>query len=64
MLGRSFGLKVVAEGVETKEQAMFLRSIGCDMAQGYLYSRPIDEKAIRELLELNRQAMQSPSLRS
>jgi PAS domain S-box-containing protein len=63
MLGRSFGLKVVAEGVETKEQAAFLRSIGCDMAQGYLYSRPIDEKAIRELLERNRQ-VQSASLRS
>jgi diguanylate cyclase (GGDEF)-like protein len=64
MLGRSFGLKVVAEGVETKEQADFLRSTGCDMAQGYLYSRPIDEKAIRELLERNQQATQSPSLRS
>jgi PAS domain S-box-containing protein len=50
MLGRSFGLKTVAEGVETEEQAAYLRSIGCDMAQGYLFSRPVDEQAIRELL--------------
>ena len=51
MLGHTFGLKVVAEGVETEEQAAYLRSIGCDMAQGYLFSRPVDEEAIREMLE-------------
>ena len=40
-LGESFGLQVVAEGVETLEQADFLRELGCHKGQGYLYSRPL-----------------------
>ncbi|GAO36932.1 diguanylate cyclase [Sulfuricella sp. T08] len=41
-LGRSLGLKVVAEGVETAEQRQFLSDQGCDMLQGYWYSKPLD----------------------
>lgn len=41
-LGRGLGLSIVAEGVETTEQADFLKGIWCDKAQGYLYSRPLD----------------------
>jgi diguanylate cyclase (GGDEF)-like protein/PAS domain S-box-containing protein len=44
-LGHSLGLKVLAEGVETEEQATILKSLGCDLAQGYLYSRPIPSRA-------------------
>jgi len=41
---------VIAEGVETLKQADFLRSIGCNYIQGYLYSRPLPENQYVELL--------------
>ncbi len=40
-LGHSLGLTVVAEGVETMEQAQILRQKGCDVLQGYYFSKPI-----------------------
>ncbi len=40
-LGRSLGLKVIAEGVETKEHEAFLVDEGCDEVQGFRYSKPI-----------------------
>jgi EAL domain-containing protein (putative c-di-GMP-specific phosphodiesterase class I) len=40
-LGRSLGLTVVAEGVETSEQYALLRSHGCCVFQGYLFGRPV-----------------------
>ncbi|NKF52486.1 EAL domain-containing protein [Shewanella sp. WXL01] len=39
-MGHAMNLKVIAEGVETKQQAEFLIANGCDYAQGYLYSKP------------------------
>jgi len=44
-MARALGINVVSEGVETAEQANFLRSINCDLAQGYLFSPPIDERS-------------------
>jgi len=41
LMGHKLGLKVVAEGVETKAQLEFLKQHNCDMIQGYLYSPPI-----------------------
>jgi diguanylate cyclase (GGDEF)-like protein len=39
-LGQTLGLDVIAEGVETEGQLAYMRQQGCDIAQGYLYSRP------------------------
>ncbi len=40
-MSQDIGLDIVAEGVETTEQASFLSECGCDTAQGFLYSRPV-----------------------
>ena len=49
-LARSIGVVAVAEGVETKEQLVALRALGCESAQGYLFSRPLPPKEISQLL--------------
>ncbi|MEF8982669.1 putative bifunctional diguanylate cyclase/phosphodiesterase [Thiohalorhabdus sp.] len=49
-MGRSLGLQVVAEGVETEEQAEFLRAEGCRLGQGFLYSSPVPAEEFRRLL--------------
>lgn len=49
-LATNLNLKVVAEGVETKEQASFLNSLACDNVQGYLYSKPLPYEQIEPLL--------------
>jgi EAL domain-containing protein (putative c-di-GMP-specific phosphodiesterase class I) len=49
-MGRSLGLSVVAEGVETKEQQAFLRRNGCDEMQGYYFSKPIPPEDFAALL--------------
>ena len=53
MLAHGLRLKVVAEGVETEAQADMLKEIGCEMAQGYLYSRPAPAETIERLLNNN-----------
>ncbi len=50
MLAHGLRLKVVAEGVETQAQADSLRDIGCELAQGYLYSKPVPAETIEQLL--------------
>jgi len=41
VLGKALGIDVVAEGVETPEQAELLRRLGCERAQGYFFARPV-----------------------
>jgi EAL domain-containing protein (putative c-di-GMP-specific phosphodiesterase class I)/FixJ family two-component response regulator len=47
-LGRSLGIKVVAEGVENSETLEYLKQIGCDLAQGYFVGRPMVGEAIAQ----------------
>ena len=49
-LARALKLKVVAEGVETAEQLAALRRYGCDMVQGYLFSKPVATEDIARML--------------
>jgi EAL domain-containing protein (putative c-di-GMP-specific phosphodiesterase class I) len=49
-IGHELDMKVVAEGVETSEQLKFLRSNGCDIAQGYLFSRPLPAEELLDWL--------------
>jgi diguanylate cyclase (GGDEF)-like protein/PAS domain S-box-containing protein len=49
-LGHNFGLRVVAEGAEDQESADLLTSWGCDVAQGYLFSKPLSPSDFRDWL--------------
>jgi diguanylate cyclase (GGDEF)-like protein/PAS domain S-box-containing protein len=50
-MARSLGFSVIAEGVETRAQAAFLSAMGCEEAQGYLYSKPVTTAEFSKLLE-------------
>lgn len=50
-VAHNLGLKVVAEGVETKEQLMFLKNNGCDIAQGYYFSKPVPTHEIGNVID-------------
>ena len=47
---KTLGVHVVAEGVETREQTDFLRATGCDLAQGYFFSRPVSIATFEQML--------------
>ena len=49
-LAKKLSLKVVAEGVETLEQLDALKELGCDIVQGYYYSKPIPAKDFEKFL--------------
>ncbi len=53
-LAHNLGLQVIAEGVETTEQLELLRNAGCEMVQGYLFSKPADAETIGKLLATHR----------
>jgi diguanylate cyclase (GGDEF)-like protein/PAS domain S-box-containing protein len=60
-LAHNIGLKVVAEGTEREDQIAELKRLGCEMAQGFLYSPPVDPKAAFGLLMRNSQRSSAAS---
>ena len=49
-LGHQLRMKVVGEGTETEDHVNRLKNMGCEMAQGYFFSKPVDDQAISQLL--------------
>jgi diguanylate cyclase (GGDEF)-like protein len=52
-LAKSLELQVTAEGIENAEQLTLLRELGCDIGQGYLFSRPVPPEEAEKMLEKN-----------
>jgi diguanylate cyclase (GGDEF)-like protein/PAS domain S-box-containing protein len=50
MLGKSLGTEVIAEGIETDEQLDYLKAFDCGSGQGFLFSKPVDGKAIKAMI--------------
>lgn len=55
-LSHNLGLKVVAEGIEEPEQYRVLKEFGCEMAQGYLFAKPVDAASAEQLLSAENKA--------
>jgi len=49
-LAGTLGLLTIAEGIETTQQQQHVAALGCDLAQGYLYSRPVDADVVMDLV--------------
>lgn len=49
-LGRSLGMSIVAEGIETKDQLDIVRGLKCDYGQGFLFSKPVDAQKAQQLI--------------
>ena len=52
-IGEAMGMRVLAEGVETAEQAALLTELGCDSFQGYHFGRPVSADEFQQLLQVN-----------
>jgi EAL domain-containing protein (putative c-di-GMP-specific phosphodiesterase class I) len=55
-IGRSLGMTVVAEGVETDRQFQLLKRLGCDVSQGYFSGRPMPANALQDWLVAHKKA--------
>ena len=51
VMAKKLGIKVVAEGIETKEQLVILKTMGCDYGQGYYLSKPLSKENIENYLQ-------------
>ena len=54
-MAKSLKLPIIAEGVETKEQADFLGELGCEIIQGYYYSKPLSVEDFENLINNKRE---------
>jgi diguanylate cyclase (GGDEF)-like protein/PAS domain S-box-containing protein len=59
-MGKSLHMRVVAEGVETADQARLLKDLDCDELQGFLIARPMPAAKIEEFLEANHKVSMAP----
>jgi len=55
-LGRSLGMEVVAEGVETEAEFAMMRMFGCSAVQGYYFSKPVDKAACDAMIRAQRES--------
>jgi EAL domain-containing protein (putative c-di-GMP-specific phosphodiesterase class I) len=62
-LARKLKIEVIAEGVEKPSQVETLRTMGCPLAQGYLFSSPLDASAALQLLQKLQTFAADPSAR-
>lgn len=53
VMAKNLNRRVIAEGIETEEQAIFLNELGCEMGQGYYYSKPLPSAEISVMLSNN-----------
>jgi EAL domain-containing protein (putative c-di-GMP-specific phosphodiesterase class I) len=61
-LGRRFGLKTVAEGIETWHESHKLQAVGCDMGQGYLFAKPMPLGQLIGMMRARRSAVSAAPL--
>jgi diguanylate cyclase (GGDEF)-like protein/PAS domain S-box-containing protein len=61
-IAKGFNLKVIAEGVETLEQMQVLKSLGCSVMQGYLFSRPVPMEGVLPMLAAQEKLFSSASI--
>ncbi len=54
ILANRLGVKTIVEGVETKEQVQFVKSLNCDMIQGYYYSKPLSKEDFEDYFNKNK----------
>ncbi|PZQ31698.1 MAG: GGDEF-domain containing protein, partial [Ectopseudomonas oleovorans] len=61
-LGKSLGMQVIAEGVETAEQEAYIIAQGCHEGQGYLYSKPLPARELTLFLKQARRLSSAATL--
>lgn len=52
-LGKSLDYRIIAEGIENEAQASFLKGIGCDIAQGFLFSKALEAQALQQWVSIH-----------